>query len=108
MDCVFCKIISGQLPAAKILETKDLIAIKDINPRAPIHYLIIPKKHITDMRDLAPETIQIGEHVFAFAQQLSKNLNNTPFRLVISNGHEAGQRVYHLHVHFLAGTAFVD
>ncbi len=108
MDCIFCKIIAGQIPSTKILETQELIVIKDINPKAPIHYLIIPKEHIADMRELTEKTRALGTHIFTAAQKLSKDLNNAPFRLVISNGPDAGQRVYHLHVHFLAGATFVE
>ena len=108
MDCIFCNIIAGQIPSTKILETNELVVIKDINPKAPVHYLIIPKIHLADMRNLTTKTHALGAQIFSAAQKLSKDLNNAPFRLVISNGHEAGQRVYHLHVHFLAGATFTE
>jgi len=107
-ECIFCKIISGDIPSQKIAETDDLIAIKDINPKAPHHYLIIPKKHIVDLRDFEQEDMQLGAKMFALAQKIAKDLNDIPFRLVISNGYDAGQRVYHIHMHLLAGKKFED
>lgn len=108
MDCIFCKIIKKEIPAAIIAETNDILVIKDINPKTPIHYLIIPKEHIKDLRELDSKNLNVGTHIFVMAQQLSKDLNNAPFRLVVSNGHEAGQRVFHVHVHFLAGAVMHD
>ncbi len=108
MDCVFCNIISGKIPAQKIAETEDLIVIKDIAPKMPIHYLIIPKKHVKDMRGFDDSDMILGAKICAIARQLSRQLNNTDFRLVISNGHDAGQRVFHMHVHFLAGAVIAE
>lgn len=108
MDCIFCNIISGKIPAQKIAETDELIVIKDIAPKTPIHYLIIPKKHVKDMRDFDASDMILGAKICAMAQQLSRQLNNTDFRLVISNGHDAGQRVFHMHVHFLAGATIAE
>jgi len=107
-ECIFCKIIKGGVPAERVAETDELIAIKDINPKAPHHYLIIPKKHIVDVREFEKEDIELGGKMFALAQKISKDLDNIPFRLVISNGYDAGQRIDHLHMHFLAGRAFED
>ena len=107
-ECIFCKIIKGDVPAERVAETDELIAIKDINPKAPHHYLIIPKKHIVDVREFEKEDIELGGKMFALAQKISKDLDNIPFRLVISNGYDAGQRIDHLHMHFLAGRAFED
>jgi histidine triad (HIT) family protein len=108
MDCIFCKIIAGTIPSVKILENEQVIVIKDIKPKAPIHYLIIPKKHSEDIRSWDKETLPLASEIFAVAQQLSQQLNNTDFRLIISNGHDAGQRVFHAHVHFLAGGKFSE
>lgn len=108
MDCIFCKIIAGTIPSTKVVETAELIVIKDIAPKAPIHYLIIPKKHSDDVRVWTAADLPLAGTIFAMAQQLSKQLNNCAFRLVISNGYDAGQRVFHTHVHFLAGGKFSD
>jgi histidine triad (HIT) family protein len=108
MDCIFCRIIAGEIPAQKVLETRDLIVIKDIAPKAPIHYLIIPKKHFKDVRDFDADDLMLGKEIFGVAQQLSKLINNGDFRLVMSNGYDVGQRVFHAHVHFLAGTVIAE
>lgn len=108
MDCIFCKIIAGTIPSTKIAETDSLLIIKDIAPKAPIHYLIIPKKHSADIRAWDVEDLPLAGEIFALAQQLSQQQNNCAFRLVISNGYDAGQRVFHTHVHFLAGGKFSE
>jgi|AntAceMinimDraft_18_1070375.scaffolds.fasta_scaffold00555_15 histidine triad (HIT) family protein len=107
-ECIFCKIIKGDVPAERVAETDELIAIKDINPKAPHHYLIIPKKHIVDLRSFQEEDMALGGKMFSLAQKISKDLGDIAFRLVISNGYDAGQRIDHLHMHFLAGRAFED
>lgn len=107
-DCIFCKIINGEISAQKVAETEELIAVKDIYPKAPHHYLIVPKKHITDLRNFEQEDMNLGGKIFALAQKISKDLGDIPFRLVISNGYDAGQRIYHMHVHFLAGKTFEE
>lgn len=106
MDCIFCKIIAGEIPSTKLVETDELIVIKDIHPKAPIHYLIIPKKHTEDLRSWSEQELLFAGKIFAVAQQLAQQHDNCAFRLVISNGYDAGQRVFHTHVHFLAGGKF--
>lgn len=105
-DCIFCKIITGAIPSDIVAQNDDVIVVKDINPKAPIHYLIIPKNHTRDLRDAPAE--KLGSQIFAMAQQLSRECNNCDFRLVMSNGFDAGQRVFHTHVHFLAGSQFIE
>jgi histidine triad (HIT) family protein len=105
-ECIFCKIVSGGISSQKIAETDELIAFKDINPKAPHHYLIIPKKHLVDLRNFEAEDMKLGSKMFEMAQTIAKDLGNIPFRLVMSNGYDAGQRVYHAHIHFLAGKKF--
>jgi histidine triad (HIT) family protein len=102
-ECVFCNIITGKLPAQIIAQNEQIIVIKDIAPKAPIHYLIIPKKHIIDIRTFARDDRELGAEIIAMAQQLSQNLQKCPFKLVISNGAEVGQCVFHVHAHFLSG-----
>lgn len=107
-DCIFCAIVEGKIPSRRVVETDNCIVINDIAPQAPIHQLIIPKKHLVDLREFAVEDLALGSEIFAIAQQLSANNNNAPFRLIISNGHQAGQRVFHTHVHFLAGKEMAE
>lgn len=107
--CIFCKIIAGNMPSDIITETDDIIVIKDIYPKASIHYLIIPKKHICDMRSLTKEDDHLAASIFAVAQHLSSSLlDSSDFRLVTNNGPSAGQIIFHLHIHFLAGTFYVN
>ncbi len=102
MDCIFCKIIQKQLPAKIVKESEQVIVFNDINPKAPIHYLIVPKKHINDIQSLEQSDINLANHMFDIAKQISKDLN-ADFKFVINSGAQAGQRVFHLHAHFLSG-----
>lgn len=101
MNCIFCAIISRQLPATIITEDDHCIVIKDIAPKAPIHYLIIPKKHITNLYELHADDMYLIAHMAAIAQKLGKQVDG--FTLVVNNGTGAGQIVFHLHYHFLSG-----
>ncbi len=104
MECVFCKIIRGELGSKKIAENDTLIVIQDIFPKAPIHYLIIPKKHTQDIQSLSSENLSIATEIFAIAQYLSKTIEGaSDFKLHVNSGKNAGQIVMHLHVHFIAG-----
>ena len=108
-SCVFCKIIDRQLPARIIKETDELIVIDNIAPKTPIHYLVIPKKHIKDINSLEQEDALLVGNMVLMMQELSKELQGSQdFRLVVNNGLDAGQSVFHLHFHFLAGQKFFD
>jgi len=103
-NCIFCKINARKIPAAVVAENDQVFVIKDINPKAPLHYLIIPKKHVVDMQSLQADELPLIAEMSAMAQQLSKtDAAHHDFRIVINNGHAAGQRVFHLHMHYLAG-----
>ncbi len=107
LDCIFCKIIAHQIPSKKIQETDDMIVIADIAPKAPIHYLIIPKKHIKNIQSCSDQEQELLGKIFLMAKTLSHNLSgNQEFKLVVNNGASVGQTVFHLHVHFLAGKNF--
>ncbi len=105
-NCIFCKIINKNLPGKFIYEQKDLIVIEDIAPRAPIHYLIIPKKHIININYITNEDQPIIWNIFATIQKLATKLNAKDFNLIVNNGTLAGQSVLHLHWHFLSGKNF--
>ena len=105
MDCIFCKIIAHELPSTVITENEDILVIKDIAPKAPIHYLIMPKKHIVDVLDLKKEDMFLAVKMVEMIQYVAKDrVKNHNFRLMVNNGAEVGQIIFHLHYHFLAGT----
>lgn len=105
MDCLFCKIINGEIPSTKVYEDDKVFVFKDINPIAPIHWLIIPKQHITSVNDITSENSSIVAYIFEVASKLAKenNLGNG-YRIITNCGDDAGQTVKHLHFHLLAGT----
>ena len=103
-DCIFCKIINKQIPSDIVYEDDDVLVIKDINPKAPIHYLIIPKEHIININYLKESHAPIVWKMMKVVQKLASELKGAPsFNLVVNNGKEAGQLVSHMHWHFLAG-----
>lgn len=107
--CVFCRIIEKTLPADIIFENNDVLVIKDIAPKAPIHYLIMPKKHVVDIQSLKPEHYSMGSLLFETAQHLSRTVPQAEaFNMVLNNGARAGQVIFHLHAHFLAGRSLFD
>ena len=102
-DCVFCKIVARQIPAEIVAENDDILVIKDIAPKAAIHYVLMPKKHYKDLTNL--DDIQIGAQLLAMAQEIAvANPKAQEYKLVMNNGYAAGQRVFHLHMHLLAGS----
>lgn len=104
-DCIFCKIKDGEIPAEKIFENDDFFVIKDIAPKAPIHLLMIPKKHTASLLELNEEDGNIMADIILYSKQLAKdnNLSERGYRLMINTGPEGGQEVMHLHTHFLGG-----
>lgn len=108
-DCIFCKIIANQIPAKKIFESETVICIQDINPKAPIHYLIIPKKHCVNVSTLTIAEKTVPFDMFYAAREIAKiNQNYSDYRLIINNGAQVGQSVFHLHMHFLSGVVLSD
>lgn len=104
MDCLFCKIVSGEIPSNKIYEDDLVLAFYDISPQAPTHFLIIPKQHISSAMEITEENSSIVAHVFEVAAKLAKELKmENGFRIVNNCGVEGGQTVGHLHFHVLAG-----
>jgi len=107
-DCIFCKIISGEIQTTPVKETDNMIVIKDINPKAPVHYLIIPKKHISDVRSLSEADTELAGEILLMAGKLSQDLSDCDFRLISNNGKSVGQSVFHVHFHFIAGKKMDD
>jgi histidine triad (HIT) family protein len=107
-SCVFCRIIAQEIPANVVHETDDIIVIKDIAPKAPLHYLVIPKAHTTSILDLADHEAALAGKMFLAARDVAKKKNIQSFRLVVNTGTESGQSVFHTHLHFLAGKLTQD
>ena len=103
-DCIFCKIINGDIPSKKVYEDEKVIAFNDINPIAPIHILVVPKKHIDSLIELEDEELLI--HIHKIIKQIAKDkgLDEKGFRVLTNIGEDGGQAVKHLHFHILGGT----
>lgn len=104
MDCIFCKIIKGDIPSAKVYEDDLVFAFRDINPQAPTHILVIPKAHIASVDAVSGENSAVVAHIFEVIPQIAKaeGLANG-YRVVSNCGADAGQTVFHLHFHILGG-----
>ena len=101
-NCVFCKIVQGEIAAKKLLDNEDCIAISDLNPQAPTHILVIPKEHFQDIRQLSD--VNLMGKLFADASKVAAESRlDKGFRLVVNTGNDGGQTVHHLHIHLLGG-----
>jgi len=105
MDCIFCQIIAGKMSSEIIYQDEEVAAFRDINPQAPLHLLIIPKRHITSLTDLSEKETPLAGQMVKVANQLAKRegVAESGYRLVINSGAEGGQLVPHLHLHLLGG-----
>ena len=103
MDCIFCKIAAGEIPSNKVYEDEQILAFYDIEPKAPVHVLVIPKQDISGASAITAENAAVVAHIFATIPQIVKALDITDFRVVTNNGTDAGQTVHHLHFHILGG-----
>lgn len=104
-DCLFCKIIAGNIPSEKVYEDEYVYAFNDISPVAPVHVLIIPKKHISMINDVQTQDAEIMGRLFVAAQKITTTLGiaEEGYRTVMNCGEAAGQTVFHVHMHLLAG-----
>jgi histidine triad (HIT) family protein len=104
-NCLFCRIVAGDIPAKIAYEDEDVIAFHDINPQAPLHVLIIPRKHIATINDIAPEDAALVGKLFLAAKQIAANAGyaENGYRVTMNCGADAGQTVFHIHLHLLAG-----
>ena len=104
-DCIFCKIINGEIPSKKLYEDDKVYAFYDITPEAPIHFLVIPKEHIESVNDLNDSNIDIVSHIFKVINKLAIELNisDKGYRIVNNCGEDGGQTVKHIHFHVLGG-----
>ncbi len=104
-DCLFCKIIKGQIPSKILYQDTDIIAFEDISPQAPVHLLIVPKKHISKSLDLQEEDQELIGKVFLVANELARErgIAEDGFRIVLNTNRSAGQTVFHIHFHLIGG-----
>lgn len=103
-DCIFCRIVAGEIPAKKIHEDEDILAFHDIHPVAPVHFLVIPKLHIPSMAELRPEHAAVMGRVMIESARIAGELGCVDgFRTIINTGRVGRQEVYHLHVHIVGG-----
>lgn len=106
MDCLFCKIALGEIPATKIYEDASCIAFSDIHPQAPVHLLVIPRHHISSLSEVTKAEQELLGHLVLVATELAKQQDLAKgFRIVINTGVDGGQTVHHLHLHLMGGRA---
>lgn len=109
-DCVFCKIVAGLIPSSKVYESDEVLAFDDIHPMAPVHVIVIPKKHIPTLMDITPEAVNTITALIAGAQEVAriKGIDEKGFRLVVNCNKDGGQVIFHLHIHILGGMRLKD
>ena len=107
-DCLFCKIIKGEIPSNKVYEDDEILAFKDINPAAPIHILVIPKKHIASLAHMEKEDEAVVGKIYGVINKIAKEqgFKENGYRVIVNCGKDGGQEVMHLHFHLLAGKQF--
>jgi histidine triad (HIT) family protein len=105
MDCIFCKIVSGEIPATRVLENDDVVAFRDLNPGAPHHVLVIPRRHLKDVGSATVNDQALLGAVLLACRQVAEQegIAESGFRVVLNTGPDAGQSVDHLHAHVLGG-----
>ena len=103
-DCIFCKIVEGKIPSRKVYEDDDMLAFHDIHPQAPVHFMIIPKKHVDSLAAAGPEDECVLGRMFGIAARLAREQGLPDgFRTIVNTGRIGRQDVYHLHIHILGG-----
>jgi histidine triad (HIT) family protein len=103
-DCIFCKIVAGQIPSRKVYEDDDMFAFHDINPVAPVHFMIIPKKHVDSLAAVTEEHAPVLGRMMAMAGRLAREQGAADgFRTIVNTGRIGRQDVYHLHIHIIGG-----
>ncbi len=103
-NCVFCKIVRGEIPSRKVFEDDDVLAFHDIRPQAPVHFMLIPKRHVASLYELAPDDAAVMGRIMVMAGKLARELGATDgFRTIVNTGRVGHQDVMHVHVHVLGG-----
>lgn len=100
-DCIFCKIIAGEIPSEFVYEDDRVVAFRDIEPQGPFHFLIIPREHFISIKEMKDESL-VG-HLFKAGNRIADENNIEDFRYIINTGEEAGQTVFHVHLHLIGG-----
>lgn len=105
MECIFCKIINGEIPAEIIYQDEQVIAFDDLYPQAPVHKLIVPRKHIATLNDINPKDKELMGHMLYISKQLAEQLNiaKNGYRTLLNCNIDGGQAVFHIHLHLLGG-----
>jgi histidine triad (HIT) family protein len=105
MDCIFCRIISGEIQSDILYQDEQAVAFRDVNPKAPVHLLVVPRKHIESVAELTEDETPISGHLVAVANRLAREagISEKGYRLVVNCGPDGGQLVPHLHLHLLGG-----
>ena len=106
-DCIFCKIVGGEIPSDFVYQDEEIVVFRDVNPQAPTHLLIIPRKHIARLSEADEQDAALLGHILLVAKKLAQQFDLKDFRLVTNNGKGAGQSVDHLHFHMMAGRRFL-
>jgi histidine triad (HIT) family protein len=103
-DCLFCKIVGGEIPSDRVYEDDRLVVFRDINPKAEVHLLVVPREHVASLNELGPEHDAMIGHSIRLLPQLAREQGlESGFRAIINTGKGAGQEVFHLHIHLLGG-----
>ena len=109
-DCIFCRIVSGDIPSSRVYETDQVLAFDDIHPMAPVHVIVIPKTHIPTLMDISDERMKELDALIAAVQEVAKvkKMDQKGFRTIINCKEEGGQVIFHLHLHVLGGEKLRD
>jgi histidine triad (HIT) family protein len=102
-DCIFCSIVAGDIPAEIVARTESAVAFRDLNPQAPLHVLVVPRTHVADAAELADREPETVAELVRVARRVVADAGHDSYRLVFNTGAEAGQSVFHAHLHALAG-----
>jgi len=102
-DCIFCSIVAGDIPAEIVARTETAVAFRDLNPQAPLHVLVVPRTHVANAAELADREPETVAELVRLARDISADAGHDSYRLVLNTGAEAGQSVFHAHLHVLAG-----
>jgi histidine triad (HIT) family protein len=105
-DCLFCRIVAGEIPAEVVAESEAALAFRDVNPQAPLHVLVVPRTHAADAGELAETEPATVAELVRLAREVAAQDSHDSYRLVFNTGEEAGQTVFHTHLHLLAGRPF--